>query len=33
MYEFDKTYRETAPLREKLEKAEAIVKEKTELLK
>lgn len=33
MYEFDKTYKETAPLREKLEAAEKVVREKTALLK
>ena len=33
MYEFDKTFRETAPLREKLENAQRIVKEKTAELK
>ena len=33
MYEFDKTFRETAPLRERLAKAEAIVAEKTAELK
>jgi dynein heavy chain len=33
MYEFDKTFRETAPLRAKLEAAEKIVREKTAELK
>lgn len=33
MYEFDKTYRETAPLRAKLDAAEKVVREKTAELK
>lgn len=33
MYDFDKTFRETAPLRERLENAQRTVKEKTAELK
>lgn len=33
MYEFDKTFKDTAPLREKLEAAEKVVREKTAELK
>ena len=33
MYEFDKTFKDTAPLRAKLEAAEKVVREKTAELK